>query len=60
MADPRDTNAIVQVLLEFFSFLDKQKSELRTTWGRPEVRREYEAPVVAAKFQEIILGLCGR
>ncbi len=58
VADPGDTTGIVRILHQFLTFLYEQKSEPRETWGHPEVRREYEAPAVAAKFQDVVLDLC--
>ena len=58
VADPGNTDDIARTLRHFLSFLNKQ-NERSGTWGEAAVRREYQAPAVAAKFKEIILELSG-
>ena len=52
VADPTDDNAMKQTVTSFLSYLNKP--EQPEIWGKAEVRRQYEAPVVSKTF-EIIL-----
>jgi len=52
VADPSDDVAMKKALAEFLSCLhNAAQSE---TWGNPEVRRRYEAPVVSKSFEMML------
>ena len=57
VADPANSSDISEVIRDFISFLAKHKRGIPETWGRSDVRREYEAPVVAAKFEKVLMEL---
>lgn len=52
-ADPSDVAAMAAALEIFLVFLHRHRDE-RRAWGEPEVRKAYEAPTVAATFEEIV------
>lgn len=52
VADPTDDNAMKRTVTEFLSYLSKP--EQPEIWGEAEVRRQYEAPVVAKTFEMIL------
>jgi len=52
VADPTDDNAMKQTVTSFLSYLNKP--EQPEIWGKAEVRRQYEAPVVSKTFEMIL------
>jgi glycosyltransferase involved in cell wall biosynthesis len=55
VADPADDDAMKQTVTDFLSYLKKPGQP--EIWGKAEVRRQYEAPVVAEKFEMILRNL---
>ncbi|MDT7605000.1 MAG: hypothetical protein QOF61_2997 [Acidobacteriota bacterium] len=51
--DPADASAGASALKNFLAYL-RSRADDATPWGTPEVRREYEATHLAAKFDEIV------
>jgi glycosyltransferase involved in cell wall biosynthesis len=51
--DPSDARAGADALKNFLDLLHARRGDTRA-WGEPEVRREYEATHLAAKFEEIV------
>lgn len=57
VADPGSTDQVAEVLRQFLSFVYERRDNGAGGWGCSEVRREFEAKSVAAKFQEVLAEL---
>ncbi len=57
VADPSDTHQLVKVMRQFLLFLQENRQNVSATWGRSEVRQEFEATIVATKFQQVLMEL---
>lgn len=51
--DPSDARAAPDALKNFLTYLRARRGDAGA-WGQPDVRREYEATHLAAKFEEIV------
>jgi len=54
VADPADTACIAAMIERFLMYVLENYGRRLETWGRPEVRQEYEVTAVAKKFQKIV------
>ncbi|HZI17547.1 MAG TPA: glycosyltransferase [Pyrinomonadaceae bacterium] len=59
VADPADTPRAAEALASFVAFLRSRRAARDEDWGNPEVRAEYEAARLAARFDEILKELAG-
>jgi len=57
VADPASAEQVADVLRQFLSFIWEQRDNIASGWGRSEVREEFEAKTVAAKFREVLTEL---
>lgn len=57
VADPGSAVQVAEVLRQFIAFLWERRDQGFASWGRSEVRQEFEATVVARKFQEVLAEL---
>jgi len=57
VADPGAADEVAKVLREFLSFVWERRDQRGAGWGCSEVRSEFEANNVAAKFQEVLAEL---
>ncbi len=57
VADPGSADQVAEVVRQFLSFVWERRDDLVTGWGRPEVREEFEAKAVAARFQQVLTEL---
>lgn len=57
VADPGSADQVAEVLRQFLSFVWEHRDERATSWGRSDVRSEFEAQAVASKFQEVLAEL---
>jgi len=53
VADPADSAQLASVMRDFLSFLSDSDGT-SAPWGNPNVRKEFEAPNVASKFEQIL------
>lgn len=57
VADPGAADQVAEVLRQFLFFVWERREQRVASWGRSEVRSEYEATAVASKFQEVLAEL---
>jgi len=54
VADPSDNNQLAEVMRQFLFFLQDNRQILSATWGRSDVREEFEVMRVAKRFQQVL------
>lgn len=54
VADPSDVQAMKRAMETFLSYLSQKSEKHSRVWGKPEVRKRYEASVVAERFEVIL------
>jgi glycosyltransferase involved in cell wall biosynthesis len=57
VADPDSADEVADVVRQFLSFVWERRDDFVSGWGRAEVREEFEAKAVAAKFQSVLTEL---
>ncbi len=57
VADPGSADDVTEGLRQFLRFVSERRDDGAAGWGREEVRREFLAETVAAKFQEVLAEL---
>jgi len=59
VADPEDETAMAGTIRCFISYLRENKSNNKSSWGNPMVRKNYEVSFVAKTFESILRELLG-
>lgn len=57
VADPGSAEQVADVVRQFLSFVWDKRHDIETSWGRSEVREEFEAKAVARRFHEVVMEL---
>jgi glycosyltransferase involved in cell wall biosynthesis len=57
VADPANADQIAKVMRQFLSFVAEHRDHSQAEWGKSEVRKEFDARVVAKQFQEVLMEL---